>query len=116
ILNSMITTSIDKDYGEIDPDEKVSIIFHEFTGKQAQEPLQHPLTKIKLWLYLLVGLLLLALIGVIVFIILRRRKQADIIMEETHEEEPPAEVPDLMEGEISEVDIRRKQLEKMARE
>src|SRR5699024_11592450 len=27
ILDSMITTSIDKEYGEIDPDEKVSVVF-----------------------------------------------------------------------------------------
>ncbi|HLS06823.1 MAG TPA: flagellar basal-body MS-ring/collar protein FliF, partial [Bacillota bacterium] len=116
ILNSMITTSIDKDYGEIDPDEKVSITFHEFTGKQAHDTTQQSLTKSSLWLYILIGLLLLALIGIIIFIILRRRKQADIVMEETYEEEAPAEVPDLMEGEISEEEVRRKQLEKMARE
>src|SRR5699024_4747365 len=33
ILNSIITTSIDKSFGEIEPEEKVSIVFQEFSNQ-----------------------------------------------------------------------------------
>ncbi|HLS20417.1 MAG TPA: flagellar basal-body MS-ring/collar protein FliF [Bacillota bacterium] len=117
ILHSMITTSIDKGYGEIDPAEKVSIVFHEFTGKEGREGVSsQPLTKPSIWLYVIGGLLLFVIIGLIVFAIIRRRKSEDSIMDEAIETPQPTEIPDLMESEITEEEVRRKQLEKMARE
>src|SRR5690625_3458007 len=117
ILHSMITTSIDKGYGEIDPAEKVSIVFHEFTGKEGREGVSsQPLTKPSIWLYVIGGLLLFVIIGLIVFAIIRRRKSEDSIMDEAIETPQPTEIPDLMESEITAEEVRRKQLEKMARE
>lgn len=117
ILHSMITTSIDKDYGEIDPEEKVSIVFHEFTGKEDRGVgTDHTLARVPLWVYIIGGLLLMGIIGLIAFIIVRRRRGEEVVMEEEIEQEEPVEIPDLMESELSEAEVRRKQLEKMARE
>src|SRR5690625_3902766 len=117
ILNSMISTSIDKDYGDIDPAEKVSIVFHEFTRThEGSLGSSSPITKTSLWIYIVGGLLLIFIIILIVVLLLRRKKSDTYVVEEPIEQEKPMEIPDLMEGELSEGDMRRKQLEKMAKD
>src|SRR5699024_4742781 len=97
ILHSMITTSIDKDYGDIDPAEKVSIVFHEFT-RTHEEILSgsSPITKSSLWVYTVGGLFLILIIILIVVILLRRKSTDTYVVEESIDQEEPREIPDLM--------------------
>src|SRR5699024_10229879 len=71
ILDSMITTSIDKEYGEIDPDEKVSVVFQTFNNKDPF-PDETP-SSIPVWIYIVGALLLLVVILLVIYFIRRRR-------------------------------------------
>ncbi|MCP3031191.1 flagellar M-ring protein FliF [Halobacillus sp. A1] len=112
ILDSMITTSIDGSYGEVDAEEKASIVFQEF---DAQPQFNEEPAGIPLWAYIAGGLLLL----VVIFLIWRLlRRSEDYEEEEVFEEsaEPqPISIPDLEEKE-TDATVRRKQLERMAKE
>ncbi len=113
IMNSIITTSIDGEYAEnINPEEKVSIVFQEFSGMKNAKASTTP--TIPTWLYIVGGGLLLAIIVLIVFL-LRRRKEEDVEEEEVAIQEP-IEVPEIPDQEESETTIRKKQLEKIAKE
>lgn len=118
ILNSMIGTSIDKEYGEIDPEEKISIVFQEFSGNTPFSETTSPV--IPLWMYI-TGAVLLVIIIILIVILLRNRKDREEDFEEEFEEEmfsteTPMEVPKIDEKPESESVIRKKQLEKMAKE
>src|SRR5699024_9722533 len=77
ILNSMITTTIDKDYGEIDPEEKISIVFQQFHG--IDTPTVEGTTFMKsIWLYVVIAVIVIVIIA---FILFRRRKQNEEIEE-----------------------------------
>lgn len=116
ILNSIITTSIDKDYGQVDPDEKTSIVFQDFNGSpDTQTP---PAQGIPAWVYIVGGLLVLLVI-VLLILMLRKRKQADEEALDEESEEAPInheEVPDINEENESDSIARRRQLEKMAKD
>src|SRR5699024_2742385 len=71
MLDSMITTSIDKEYGEIDPDEKVSVVFQTFNNKDPF-PDETP-SSIPVWTYIVGALLLLVVILLVIYFIRRRR-------------------------------------------
>lgn len=120
ILNSIITTSIDKEYGEITPEEKVSIVFQEFSGDTVSE--EEPKGGIPVWLYVVGGIILIAVI-VLAIVIIRRRAQENVENEEEYYEdetvetaEIPIEIPEIQEEKISEAVARRKQLEKLAQD
>lgn len=113
ILNSMISTSIDKGYGEINPDEKISIVFQEFSG--GAEFIEPGSPAIPLWMYIAGGILLLV-IAILAFILIRKRRNEteefeEVFIAETEQEQG---VPEMDEKEETEADIRKKQLEKMA--
>ncbi|WP_079529843.1 flagellar basal-body MS-ring/collar protein FliF [Halobacillus hunanensis] len=114
ILSSMITTSINGSYGEVNPEEKVSIVFQEFSG-EPEFPAET--TGIPLWMYLVGGGLLLVILVLILMLFKRKRKVVE--EEETVFEEPavqqPVSIPDIEENE-TESSVRRKQLERMAKE
>jgi len=114
ILNSIITTTIDGEYEEVQPEEKMSIVFQEFTEKG--QPHEQTGSGIPAWLYI-VGAILLAIIIVLVILLIRNRKTEED-PEETFEytEERTAEVPEIDKEEESEAVIKRKQLEKVAKE
>ncbi|MGM8211757.1 flagellar basal-body MS-ring/collar protein FliF [Virgibacillus sp. W0430] len=113
ILNSMIITSIDKAYGEVNPDEKISIVFQEFTGRQTTPASPTPI--IPLWMYIVGGFLLLIII-LLIFLLLRNRKQEMGLEEESPRLQTTEEVPEISEKLDSQSDIQRKQLEKMAKD
>src|SRR5699024_7867003 len=79
ILDSMITTSIDKVYGEVDPEEKISIEFQPINGMS-------PLTigedekagGIPTWAYVARANVLILVVILIVFLIRRRNKEEEI--------------------------------------
>lgn len=119
ILSSMITTTIDKGYGEIDPEEKISIVFQQFHGIDTPEDERTTFMQSG-WLYIIIAAIVIALIA---FILYRRRKQKEQLEEELEiadmtpqEMDEHLDVPDLESQPKTEADIQREQLEKMAKE
>src|SRR5699024_6609120 len=109
ILNSMITTTIDKGYGEIDPEEKISIVCQQFHGIDTPTVARETLMK-SIWLYLVIAVVVIA---IIVFVLFRRRKQSEEIEDvAVTEVSPPdrveqVEVPDIDNQPKSGADIHR---------
>ncbi|MBN9652844.1 flagellar M-ring protein FliF [Halobacillus sp. GSS1] len=118
IVDSMITTSINGEYGEIDTQEKVSIVFQEFNG----EP-EFPDSRegIPLWVYIIGAILLFTILVLLIVIARRKRTKVDeaeedyMFFEEEVQESRPQEIPSIEERE-DEGTRKRKQLEKMAKE
>lgn len=117
MLGTIVRTSIDEGAGEELTDqqieEKVAVSVQPFNGKVDFDTDSEP--SIPWWVYVL-GAILLLIIGVLVFFILRARRQEG---EEEYEEDF------LVQDQLSEMDmkeveteeaVRRKQLEKMAKE
>ncbi|MFD1067576.1 flagellar basal-body MS-ring/collar protein FliF [Oceanobacillus locisalsi] len=120
ILNSVIETSVDGDLQEEDDVANTSIVFQEFStsGEEQEEPSG---SGIPIWLYIVGGILLIAII-VLLFMLRRNRTEQMWAEEEIQEEQVDAAnqekepvIPDLPEEDSEEV-IRRKQLEKIANE
>ncbi|UOQ47880.1 flagellar M-ring protein FliF [Gracilibacillus caseinilyticus] len=112
ILDSIIATSIDKSYGEVTPNEKVSIVFQPFEGT---DTLSTPTvtTAIPMWVYIVGGLLILAII-VLIWMLRRNRAENDIVEEMETTTYEDQEIPPITQAEDSDNTIRRKQLEKYA--
>lgn len=118
ILASILNTSIDTEDGdEVDPEDKFSIVFQEFSGNPIVEEAES--AAIPTWVYIVAGILFL-LILVLVVLLIRNRRESDPVAVEVEEETPRREVtqkvPDLPEQDESESVVRRKQLEKIAEE
>jgi flagellar M-ring protein FliF len=113
ILNSIISTSIDGQYGEVVPDEKTSIVFQEFSGSNALQ--EDPGFKIPLWLYIVGGVLLLVIILLIILLFVRKPKVEEELEEELFTEASVETIPDL-EVEDKDSIQRKKQLEKLAKD
>ncbi|MCP3026125.1 flagellar basal-body MS-ring/collar protein FliF [Halobacillus sp. A5] len=115
MIDSMITTSIDGSYEEeIDTAEKASIVFQEFEGSQQTTPESEGLP---LWVYIAGGVLLVMVI-LVIWKLMRRgsgEEEEDYVFEEVVEQPAPAAVPNMEEKE-SESTVKRKQLERMAKE
>lgn len=113
ILNSMISTSIDKEYDEVEPEENVSIVFQTFNGRDAIQP-DTP-SSIPMWVYI-VGAVLLLMIILLLVLYLRNRNQGEpteVIEEITRDQ---AMVEDITDQPKSEKDVQLDQLEKMAKD
>lgn len=115
ILNSMIMTSVDEEYEDIEPEDRISIVFQEFSH---DDPLQEtPDQAIPLWMYILGACLLLLIIVLTILLIRTRRKTEEEFVEEIPVIEQDAEeTPEVDETVESETMKHRKQLEKMAKE
>lgn len=114
ILGSIIRTSVDKNYGEVVPEDKISIVFQEFSDNNLMS--QPNGSGIPTWMYIAGGALLLIIIIMLILLIRRKRSEVDE-WEEESDIEPTVEVPDIeADSPETESSIRRKQLEKMAKE
>ncbi|MUK89918.1 flagellar basal body M-ring protein FliF [Ornithinibacillus sp. L9] len=113
ILNSIITTSIDKEYGNITTDEKISIVFQEFSETTSVPSGTTP--AIPVWMYVVGGLLLVVIIILLVMLLRNRNSTEEEIVETEVSAGTQAEVPEINEDESESV-IRKKQLEKMAKD
>lgn len=116
ILNSIISTSVDKSYGEVIPEEKVSIAFQPFNGVEMESG-GSVTPVIPAGVYVIGGVLLLAIIFLLW--LLRKRNKEEI--EETSESmeistEGEPEIPPITQGDESDTNRRRKQLERYAQE
>ncbi|WP_226578757.1 flagellar basal-body MS-ring/collar protein FliF [Halobacillus litoralis] len=118
IVNSMISTSINGEYGEIDPAGKVSIVFQEFNGS-TQFSESEADQGIPMWAYVL-GAALGIIILVLVWLLIRRKRsesEEEYVFYSNPAEEPAEQqkIPEIKEKE-DESTKKRKQLEKMAEE
>src|SRR5690625_5725467 len=106
----MITTSIDKSFGEVDPEETISIVFQPFNHQPGIEPQAGP--GIPIWMYIVGGILLIAVILLIILLIRQRRGE-----EESEVESEPIMSSEVEDLELptqpdSETDIQKKQIER----
>ncbi len=119
VLSTIVSTSINKEEGQELTQEavqdKVVVSVQEFNGKLdfAEETTQG----LPWWSYVVGGILLVVIILLIIFILRSRKKKAEaeeFVYEETGEE---ISIPDVNEAKNdTEGSLRKKQLEKMAKE
>ena len=119
ILSTIVRTSIDKstvkdELTDEQIEEKIVVSVQPFNGKVTFDEYDAQ-SSIPWWVYATGGVLLLLIILLMVYII-RARRQVDILEPEYEELLPPVEVPDIEEEVETEGTIRRKQLEKLAKE
>ncbi|SFD80695.1 flagellar M-ring protein FliF [Lentibacillus persicus] len=119
ILDSIITTSINGAYAEeVQPEEKTSIVFQEFSQSfGSQQPTEQA---VPVWMYVAGGLLI-ALVALLIILLVRKRnrgekEEIEQTTERTMAVETEEEVPGIERTENSESVVRKKQLEKMAKE
>jgi len=116
ILDSIISTSIDGEYDEaVQPQEKTSIVFQEFSESIGSPQSSTPV--IPLWMYIAGGVLLAIIILLIIMLVRSRKsKDEDEVMGQTMSTEVEDDVPEIDRTEESESAIRKRQLEKMAKD
>jgi flagellar M-ring protein FliF len=119
ILKTIARTSVDKVAAganfEETLDDKVIVSVQPFNGNA--DPFAITKSEIPLWVYI-VGAVLLLIIGVLIFMFIRSKRKAQQLEEETIIEEQLAtfDVDDINLELETEGTVRRKQLEKMAKE
>lgn len=119
ILATIVRTSIDQDAaGELTEEqiaEKIVVSVQPFYGKEATDT--EPDSVIPWWAWVVGGILLVA-IALLVFFILRsrKRKQQEEELAIIEQQQELIEVEDISEEKETEATVRRKQLEKMAKE
>lgn len=123
ILGTIIRTSIDKNavqgpLTEEDISERISVSVHEFNGKP--EVVQEETKYIPWWVYAIGALLILAIIILLILHIRNRRKQEMEeelrLLEESQRMEAEIDIPDVSTEVENEATVKRKQLEKLAKD
>ncbi|WP_026692493.1 flagellar basal-body MS-ring/collar protein FliF [Peribacillus kribbensis] len=117
VLGTIVRTSVDKQYlPATTPDQivnqKIAVSVQPFNGKVNFSSQQK--SSIPLWIYIVGGVLLAALIVAIILYIRSRRKNVE--EEFSLEEHTTLDIPDVSEPVETEANVRRKQLEKLAKE
>ncbi|WP_432354966.1 flagellar basal-body MS-ring/collar protein FliF [Sporosarcina sp. A2] len=121
ILDTIVRTSIDKESaGELTEEQlagKIAVSIQPIRGKQADFEAER--TVIPWWAYVVGGVLILTIIALVILYVRKRRKDEVLALEEAlalEEQLEAIEVSDI-NGEIeTEATLRRKQLEKMAKD
>lgn len=123
ILSTIVRTTIDTsdegdEFTDAEIENKIAVSFQELLGKQdtSSEEVQ---SQIPLWGYIVIAILVVIIIVLLIFVIRRKRDEDEYYdeLEEEEEEKEPTVIPDLIEEqEETEETIRRKQVEKMAKE
>jgi len=115
MLGTIVRTSIDKtatgDLTDEDLQNKIAVSVQQFNGKATTT--ETASAGIPWWVYA-VGGVLVAVIGLLIFLVIRARKKKAAEPEE--EIISPVSIPDVNEEVESEGTLRRKQLEKMAKD
>lgn len=112
ILDSIVSTSVDPTYGEVNPANNTSIVFQPFTerpgiGATAPKPTIPP------WVYI-IGAALIIIITILIFMLRKRKKVEEEYEEVTSEMITEEEIPSLTIQEDTDSAKRRKQLEQYA--
>lgn len=119
ILGTIVRTTIDKDTinGELtdeDIQNRIVVSVQPFNGKITFD--DEPQTIIPWWVYALAAAVLVLLLLVIFLLIRSRRSNIEEEVGELEPLEPQITIPDVNEEQETESTLRRKQLEKMAKE
>jgi flagellar M-ring protein FliF len=119
MLATIVRTSIDKNENpeltDEEIDQKIAVSIQPFDGKVSFDN-QITKTSIPWWIYVIGGILV-TIIGVFIFLFIRARRQQDNRFVESEEIfKEPIDLPDVNESHETESSLRRKQLEKMAKE
>ena len=118
ILGTIIRTSLPENVNgqpltDAEVNQKIAVSVQPFNGKTVVTDPERA-TTLPIWAYVVGGVLLL---GIIVLLVLYLRSRRQVEEEEIIvEEEVVMEVPDLPEEQDSEATVKRKQLEKLAKE
>ncbi|MED4551028.1 flagellar basal-body MS-ring/collar protein FliF, partial [Bacillus licheniformis] len=121
ILSTIVNTSIDKNYEEEpltdeDVENKIVVSVQSFDGKQTIDEGTET-GGIPMWAYIAGGAALVAVIGLIIWLVRRRKNRDDEYEEEWYETpQEPIRVADVNNEKETEETVRRKQLEKMAKD
>lgn len=117
ILTTIIRTSIDKEAAgeltDVELNEKIAVSVQPFNGKNIDLGITTSI--IPWWVYVVGGVLLL-IIGVLVFMFIRNRRAEVLETEVIEEQQEVFDVQDVNDEKETEGTLRRKQLEKMAKE
>ncbi|QFT88865.1 Flagellar M-ring protein [Bacillus sp. THAF10] len=119
ILSTIVQTSIDKktlgENQEIENlEEKIVVSVQPFNGKMEIAETESPV--IPVFVYVIAGILLVVIL-ILLFLLLRRKREEPEEEELVEEEEVvPVSVPDIHNEKESESSVRRKQLEKLAKD
>ncbi len=117
VLSTIVRTSIDKDANpeltEEAIQDKVVVSVQPFNGKVDVVAEQKPF--LPWWTYVVGGVLLVVIL-LLIFFLLRSRKKEKIEDFEVEEMKQPVEIPEIEPKEETEGSIRRKQLERMAKD
>lgn len=120
ILSTIIRTTVAEDENgqaltDTEISQKIAVSVQPFNGKMALADVEEQ-ASLPIWAYVVGGVLLLAIIVLLVLYIRSRRKAEEDDEEKFIDEEVVFEVPDLPEEQDSEAIVKRKQLEKLAKE
>ncbi|MFS0865109.1 flagellar basal-body MS-ring/collar protein FliF [Fredinandcohnia sp. 179-A 10B2 NHS] len=122
ILSTIVRTSINQDQSadvltEEDLQDKIVVSVQEFNGKAMTTSEPTVTSILPIWIYIVGGILVLVIL-VLIFLFLRRKKdKEEVISEELQTEELFfTQIPDVNEEKESETTVRRKQLEKLAKD
>ncbi|MCA1030068.1 flagellar M-ring protein FliF [Bacillus timonensis] len=121
ILSTIVRTTVHKDAAtqltEEELKDKVVVSVQQFNGKvdfdTQGESLQ---TNIPLWVYIVGGVLVFLIIILLILFLKKRKTNENEEFEEQFEQDSAQELPDLNIESDSETTVRRKQLEKMAKD
>ncbi|MFT4413559.1 flagellar basal-body MS-ring/collar protein FliF [Fredinandcohnia humi] len=120
ILGTIVSTSINQDVNnELTQEElqdKIVVSIQEFNGKTVSSTETQATAVLPLWVYI-VGAILVVLILLLLFLFFRKKKEKDSLEDmENNEEVFFDHIPDVNDEKESESTVRRKQLEKLAKE
>ncbi|WP_297989855.1 flagellar basal-body MS-ring/collar protein FliF [Anoxybacillus sp.] len=117
ILGTIVRTSVDKEiagqWTDADLQNRVVVSVQPFNGKVQFDEQS---TAIPTWAYLAGGGVLVFIIALLVFLWLRKRKKGEMDELPLQEEQVAVHIPDVNEEVETEATLRRKQLEKLAKE
>lgn len=119
ILSTIVRTSIDQDAAGNLTDEEIAnrivVSVQQFHGNDVGDG--QPESIIPWWVWVIGGILLVAIILLVIYVLrARRRKQDEEELEILEQQQQLIEVDDISEEKETEATVRRKQLEKMAKE
>ena len=119
ILSTIVRTSIDQEAaGSLTDDEianRIVVSIQQFQGNASSEG--NPESVIPWWVWVIGGILLVAIILLVLYVVRsRKRKQQEEELEIIERQQQLIEIEDISEEKETEATVRRKQLEKMAKE
>ncbi|MEK4629554.1 flagellar basal-body MS-ring/collar protein FliF [Solibacillus sp. FSL R7-0682] len=119
ILSTIVRTSVAQDAaGELTDEEiadRIVVSVQQFYGNDSGEAV--PESFIPWWIWVIGGILLVAIVLLVLYVIRsRKRKQQEEELEIIERQQQLIEVEDISEEKETEATVRRKQLEKMAKE